>query len=98
MPQIDQEPPSDRSYTKTRKFGYPDQHTTAAMKGTRLSGPDVGGLSINGSYISEANRQLTSLGQAVGQDKATLDKLLQALRFSGGEWCQNAIPQKLDIS
>jgi tryptophanase len=53
---------------------------------------------INGNYIIEANRQLTRLSKAIGQDEVTREKLLHALEFSGGEWCHNVIPQKLDIS
>jgi tryptophanase len=54
--------------------------------------------SIDGNYINEATRQLTRISEALGQDEDTREKLLHALMFSGGEWGQKPIPQKLDMS
>lgn len=53
-------------------------------------------LAVNDTYINEAKRQLTRLSEAAGQDEVTREKLLHALEFSGGEWCQKPVPQKPD--
>lgn len=53
---------------------------------------------VNLRYIDEAKSQLTQISEAIGQDEATLKRLLYALKFSGQEWCQDFVPQKLDRS
>jgi tryptophanase len=102
MTVLDQQIPDARSYPKIHQDTYRGQLTTAAIKSTIQAAPNPApalmNRLINSSYISEAERQLTCLSEAVGQDEVTLKKLLYAFRFSGGEWCQNPIPQKLDRS
>jgi hypothetical protein len=89
-------------YPQAHQFVHQRQGTTATIKptipATIAPAPTLMSQVINGSYISEANRQLTRLSEAVGQEEVTLKKLLHAFNFSGGEWCQNAVPQKLDRS
>ncbi|CRL25825.1 Aromatic prenyltransferase, DMATS type [Penicillium camemberti] len=99
---LDQNKPDAWSYLQSHQLTHQHQYTTTAIKPTMSMDSPPAPAPINqvirGSYISEANRQLTRLSKAIGQDDATREKLLHALRFSGGEWCQNAIPQKLNTS
>lgn len=94
----DQTKPDAPSYLQSTLSTCQCQPTTVAIKPAPDPTPAVINRGINASYISEADRQLRGLSIAVGQHKDTLERLLHALRFSGGEWCQNAIPQKLDRS
>ncbi|CAL5871549.1 uncharacterized protein PFLUO_LOCUS5802 [Penicillium psychrofluorescens] len=100
MALLDQNNPDAWSYPQSHQVAHQCQRTTTAIKPTMPAAPASAVMDqvINGSYISEANRQVTRLSEAVGQDEVTREKLLHALKFSGGEWCQNAIPQKLDRS
>ncbi|CAG8909184.1 unnamed protein product [Penicillium egyptiacum] len=99
MALLDQKPGA-LSCSQSHQFTHQYQHTTTAVKPTMLAAPAPVLINqvINDNYISEANRQLARLSKAIGQDEVTREKLLHAFNFSGGEWCQNAIPQKLDIS
>lgn len=83
---LDQVKPDAWSYPQysNPQFADQNQHTTAAVKEATKSvepaptaGPALISQEVNGSYISEANRQLTSLSEAVGQDQSTREKLLQ---------------------
>ncbi|KAJ6139649.1 hypothetical protein N7471_006135 [Penicillium samsonianum] len=73
-------------YTQSHQFAYQCQHTTTAIKPTMPAAPAAALMNqvINGNYISEASRQITRLSKAIGQDEVTREKLLHALRFSGG--------------
>ncbi|KAJ5947825.1 Aromatic prenyltransferase DMATS type [Penicillium verhagenii] len=101
MAVIRQMMPDAWSFPKIHQFIYPYGRTkpakptipvTPSLPITSTSNP------IEGTYMSEATRQIISLSHAVGQDEVTREKLLHALKFSGGEWCKDAIPQKLDRS
>lgn len=95
--------------TIPRNWPYPQSHqlspcqcTTPATRAPTLAAPAPDHAAGNHvtvhTYLSQATLQITRLSQAVGQDRVTLEKLLHALEFSGGEWCRRAIPQKLDRS
>lgn len=105
MALLDQKQPENWPYQQSHPFAREYQRTIPAMKPTMLASarssvPVPGRLNQvpNGSYISEASRQLVRLSEAVGQDEATREKLLHALKFSGGEWAQHDIPKTLDTS
>ncbi|KAJ5817690.1 Aromatic prenyltransferase DMATS type [Penicillium robsamsonii] len=100
MALLDQKQPDAWLYPQSHQFAYQYEHTTTAIKPTIPATPAPAPMKqvISGNYLSEANRQVEALSKAIGQDDATREKLLYALKFSGGEWCQDAIPQKLDTS
>ncbi|KAJ5492243.1 Aromatic prenyltransferase DMATS type [Penicillium expansum] len=99
MAPLDQKRPDTWLYPQSHQFAHQHQHT---IKPT-IPAPPAPALAlmnqvVNRNYISEATRQVTRLSEAIGQDEVTREKLLHALDLSGGEWCQNAIPQKLNTS
>ncbi|CAI7615252.1 unnamed protein product [Penicillium crustosum] len=100
MALLDQNKPVAWSYLQSHQLIHRYQYTTTTIKPTMSMAPTPAPINqvIRGNYISEANRQVTRLSKVIGQDDVTREKLLHALRFSGGEWCQNAIPQKLNTS
>ncbi|KAF4765706.1 hypothetical protein N7455_004721 [Penicillium solitum] len=102
MALLDQNKPDAWPYLQSHQLTHQHQYTTTAIKPTTsmASAPAPAPINqaIRDNYISEANRQITRLSKAIGQDDVTREKLLHALRFSGGEWCQNVIPQKLNTS
>ncbi|KXG47397.1 Aromatic prenyltransferase, DMATS type [Penicillium griseofulvum] len=100
MALLDQKQPDAWSYRQSHQFAWEHQPTTTAIKPTIPATPAPAPVNqvINGNYLSEASRQVEALSKAIGQEEAIREKLLYALKFSGGEWCQNAIPQKLDTS
>ncbi|PYI05120.1 hypothetical protein BO78DRAFT_387995 [Aspergillus sclerotiicarbonarius CBS 121057] len=100
MALFDHKKPDAWSCRPTDKFALQCQPSPQAIKPTLSAAPASAPMHpvIDGTYISEATRQLTLLSEAVGQDEVTRDKLLHALQFSGGEWSQGAIPQELDRS
>ena len=59
---------------------------------------NLNGEAITGSYISEATQQLLNLSHAIEQDPITREKLLYALKFSGGAWGRDPVPQELGPS
>ncbi|KAK4870591.1 hypothetical protein LT330_004939 [Penicillium expansum] len=99
MAPLDQKRPDTWLYRQSHQFAHQHQHT---IKPT-IPAPPTPALAlmnqvVNRNYISEATRQVTRLSEAIGQDEVTREKLLHALNLSGGEWCQNAIQQKLNTS
>ncbi|KAI1385611.1 beta-eliminating lyase [Hypoxylon trugodes] len=53
---------------------------------------------INGTYYSEAKRQISHLSRATGQDETAKEQLLDALRLSMGTWGQYSIPEEPGVS
>ncbi|KAJ5177849.1 Aromatic prenyltransferase DMATS type [Penicillium coprophilum] len=100
MALLDQKQHEAWSYPQNHQFVYQNQHTSTSIKPTvpAPSAPAPIKQVVNGTYLNEAHHQVERLSKAIGQDEATREKLLYALEFSGGEWFQNAVPQKLDTS
>ncbi|KAJ6184588.1 hypothetical protein N7519_005889 [Penicillium mononematosum] len=93
MALLDHRKPDAWSYSQIHQLTHQCQHITTAVRPPMpaASAPASMNKAINGNYISEANRQLTRLSKAIGQDEVTREKLLHALEFSGEN-------EKLDIS
>ncbi|PSN64731.1 beta-eliminating lyase [Corynespora cassiicola Philippines] len=51
---------------------------------------------ITGTYMSEASKQLSQLSQAINQDPAACEQLLNAFKLAGGKWGDSSIPSELD--
>lgn len=104
MSLLEQQQPEAWSFPQTHQFPreyqrlIPTAKPAPAPAPAPASAPTPMNQAISGSYISEANRQLLLLSEAVEQDEVTREKLLHALNFSAGEWSHNAIPQTLDRS
>ncbi|KAK4187540.1 putative Tryptophanase [Podospora australis] len=50
----------------------------------------------NGTFFSEASRQLSYLSQAVGQDSSAGEQLTRALALATGKWGQTSISKQVD--